>query len=165
MGYPQPLFRLFSLFSNINKNLQQINMKNYPPSLCRWDSNSQPLGRIWPQYHWTRAHALMLHFFYLNAFPNLIPVIRINFPKSNRYYPVIVCNISLTYILLFRCLTNCTRKSSRQGPRALRTSADVELSSRLSTPAAVCCCPLLPTGLWRSLPNTNMPEGKQGSTG
>ena len=42
MGHPRPHFRLFSVHSNANTTLQQINVKNGP--IWRWDLNSQPLG-------------------------------------------------------------------------------------------------------------------------
>ena len=42
MGQPRAAFGLFTVFSSINKILQQINVKNDPSSIQPWLSNSRP---------------------------------------------------------------------------------------------------------------------------
>ena len=41
MGHPRSIFIYFRSFQTI-QFLQQINVKKYPSSILRWDSNSQP---------------------------------------------------------------------------------------------------------------------------
>ena len=72
MGHPWPLFHFISIFSYINKVVQQLNVTNDPSSIRWWDSNLQILWHEFAEPLDRGSHPTSCNFFKIWPIPKLI---------------------------------------------------------------------------------------------